>query len=145
MATNDNVQHPEARWVPNVFQLSLQMSEKSMRSESPFFILISMKSGFSIPNSSCFTTTNVTPDSVVVKILVKTSDLLNNHIAFSTSSPLEKVSITCSKLNMANSLKCKIVAAVQGTDVVFSITAPSESAEKKLINQYFSLFDEKED
>ena len=143
MTTNDKSQHPESRWVPKVFQLSLTLSKKFVKSNSPFIMLISMKEGYMLPAMhSCFSIVNMNQDAIGVKVSVSTPDSITNHISFNTTSPAEEVNKTSSTLNMSISLKCKVTAKLDGERVIFFITAPNESVEK-MIKQHSSLFKNK--
>ncbi len=133
---------PHSQWKPNEIQLFLRLSKESLKTAVPFFSLISMDKGFALPSSTAFAITEVRGDIITVQISIHNFDNRErDHIAFYTSSNLRVVSTICSKLNMADALKCEITATlVRKDEVCFSIVPTSKTAENRLLS-FLRLFE----
>lgn len=142
MASSGTTPPPHSQWKPNKIRLSLRLSKEALKKEVPFFSLISMDNGFVIPSSTTFAITEVLGDIITVQISIHNfGNRARDHIAFYTSSNLRDVSTICSKLNMADALKCEITANIIGKDeVCFSIVPASKTAESRL-SAFLSLFE----
>ncbi len=144
MSTSGATLPPHSQWTPKEFRIILKLSADSLKYEVPFFALINMKeSGFVIPSSSTFAIVAVKGSIITVQISIRNfGSRPKDHIAFGTRSNLQDVSTACSKLNMADALKCRITASMASKDeVCFSILPSSETVEKKLA-KFFSIYNE---
>lgn len=126
MAQKSSQQSPsQPQWSPTPIEIRLQLSSNFLKSKSPFIALIS--NGYQFPKC-----TFVISDRREHCTSVRVQFDRENHFSLLTSSPLSKVSLACTDLNLAIASSCEIHANIHEREVIFTITAPSKAKEDHL-------------
>lgn len=144
MSSSEVSQHHHSQWEPTPIEIRVCLSEKSLNDKSRFYSYISQEEGFVIPAPCFFMTTSKDNKAFRVQVVLPEKakkDLdKKNLFSFHAVSPIGYISVVCSKLNMASALGCKIIAKLENSEVIFTISAPGQLAERKLIKS-FQVFD----
>ncbi len=141
MTSIDDSQHTPIHWEPSLIQLALLLGRSSMKKQVPFFQLISAQEGYEFPANSCFRVVDERSHSVVIQTLWEVQTPSVDLLSFCAAAPLKEAGTVCSKLNIASSLDCTIRAEFYNQAVLFTISAPNQTVENRLLKHFFSLFD----
>ena len=141
MASNGKLHSSGARWVSKTVELALPLHPSFLKSQVPFFKLISANEGYPFIKDTIFIVVKQKKNCFIIHASFNIHPSASDHLRFGVSESLEKVGIVCSKLNLASSHGCKIKAFLRGKDVIFHISFPNATIEQMILKHYYSLFD----
>jgi len=141
MASNGKLHSSGARWVSKTVELALPLYPSFLKSQVPFFKLISEDGGYHFIKDTIFMVATQKKNYFIIHAKFNLKPSAFDHLAFGVSDSLENVGIVCTKLNLASSHGCTIKAFLRDKNVIFHVSFPNATIEQKILKHYYSLFD----